>query len=179
LIADLTIPREVEMRGNCDLGGCVSSECPVFVGFSFGPEDAMRGGMNPRTVELQARTRRFAASVIAFCEQLSHNVACQRIVPQLIDSANATDSNYRAACRGRSKAEFIAKLGVACEEADESKGWLELLVESKQARGETVDALIQEADELVSIFAKSRITAETNKKEQDRRDGQRPRDRGR
>ena len=82
----------------------------------------------------------------------------------MIDSANAADSNYRAACRGRSKAEFIAKLGVACEEADESKGWLELLVESKQARGETIEALIQEADELVSIFAKSRVTADARKK---------------
>jgi four helix bundle protein len=147
--------------------------------FSFGLADALPGGVNPKTVELQARTRRFAASVIAFCEQLPRNVACQRITPQLIDAANAADSNYRGACRGRSKAEFIAKLGVACEEADESKGWLELLVESKQARGEVVEALIQEADELVSIFAKSRITAEARKKEQDRRDGQRPRDHGR
>ena len=130
--------------------------------------------MNPKTVELQARTRRFAARVIQFCEQLPRNVACQRITPQLIDSANAADSNYRAACRGRSKAEFIAKLGVACEEADESKGWLQLLVESRQVEGAAVEALIQEADELTSIFAKSRMTAEARKKEQDRLDKQRP-----
>ena len=131
------------------------------------------GGMNPKTVELQARTRRFAADVITFCDALPKTLACQRIAPQLIDSAGATDSNYRAACRGRSKAEFIAKLGVACEEADESKGWLELLAQSKQVSGEAVAALIQEADELVSIFAKSRMTAEARKEEQDRIDKRR------
>ncbi|HEY2434032.1 MAG TPA: four helix bundle protein [Vicinamibacterales bacterium] len=135
--------------------------------------------MNPKTVELQARTRRFAASIITFCEQLPQTAACQRMVPQLIDSAGATDSNYRAACRGRSKAEFIAKLGVACEEADESKGWLLLLVESKQVEGPTVEALIQEADELTSIFAKSRITAEARKQEQDRLNKQASRTRSR
>jgi four helix bundle protein len=126
--------------------------------------------MNPKTADLQARTRRFAANVIAFCEQLPQTIACQRIAPQLIDSAGATDSNYRAACRARSKAEFIAKLGTAVEEADESKGWLELLVESKQVKSESAEALIQEANELISIFAKSRMTAEAHKQEQDRID---------
>jgi four helix bundle protein len=86
----------------------------------------------------------------------------------LIDSAGATDSNYRAACRGRSKSEFIAKLGVAREEADESKGWLQLLVESHQIEGNAAEELIREADELISIFTRSRITAERRKQEEDR-----------
>jgi four helix bundle protein len=124
--------------------------------------------MHPKTVALQARTRRFAANVIAFCEQLPENTVCQRIAPQLIDSAGSTDSNYRAACRARSKAEFIAKLGVACEEADESQGWLELLVESNQVSAQSAEPLIEEADELISIFAKSRITAQARKQDQDR-----------
>lgn len=124
--------------------------------------------MHPKTAELQARTQRFAANVIAFCEALPKTLACQRIAPQLIDAAGATDSNYRAACRGRSKEEFIAKLGVACEEADESKGWLQLLVQSKQVSGEQVESLIQEADELTSIFVKSRITAESRKADEER-----------
>jgi four helix bundle protein len=124
--------------------------------------------MNPKTVELQNRTRRFAASVIAFCERLSCAPAAQRILMQLIDSAGGTDSNYRAACRARSKAEFIAKLGVAIEEADESKGWLQLLVASNQASGGTAAALIQEADELVAILVKSRKTAEMRKVEEER-----------
>jgi four helix bundle protein len=126
------------------------------------------GGMHPKTIELQARTQRFAANVIAFCETLPNTLACQRIAPQLIDAAGAADSNYRAACRGRSRAEFIAKLGVACEEADESKGWLQLLVKSNQVGAERAESLIREADELVSIFAKSRMTAESRKLEDDR-----------
>ncbi|HTM23920.1 MAG TPA: four helix bundle protein [Vicinamibacterales bacterium] len=124
--------------------------------------------MNPKTIELQDRTRRFAASVIAFCESLSCGPAAQRILVQLIDSAGATDSNYRAACRARSKAEFIAKLGVAIEEADESKGWLQLLVVSNQVSPATAAALIQEADELVAILVKSRKTAEMRKETEDR-----------
>jgi len=124
--------------------------------------------MNPKTIELQDRTRRFAASVIAFCESLSCGPAAQRILVQLIDSAGATDSNYRAACRARSKAEFIAKLGVAIVEADESKGWLQLLVVSNQVSPATAAALIQEADELVAILVKSRKTAEMRKETEDR-----------
>ena len=124
--------------------------------------------MNPKTIELQERTRRFAASVIAFCESLPCGAAVQRILMQLIDSAGGTDSNYRAACRARSKAEFIAKLGVAIEEADESKGWLQLLVASNQTSSATAAALIQEADELVAILVKSRKTAEMRKEQEER-----------
>jgi four helix bundle protein len=116
--------------------------------------------MNPKARELQKRTRRFASDVILFCEGLPNNAATREIIPQLIDSANSTDSNYRAACRARSTREFIAKVGVAAEEADESQGWLELLVESRLADGEHVTALVREADELVAIFVTSRKTAE-------------------
>ena len=124
--------------------------------------------MHPKTLELQARTRRFAAAVIKFCDGLPKVAAAQRITLQLLDSAGGTDSNYRAACRARSKAEFIAKLGTAIEEADESKGWLELLVESNLTTAEHAAALIQEADELLSIFVRSKKTAETRKAEQER-----------
>ncbi len=126
--------------------------------------------MHPKTQAFQARTQKFAASVIHFCESLPPTTACQRVSGQLIDAAGGTDSNYRAACRARSKAEFIAKLGVAIEEADESKGWLELLVASSQVAADTAAPLIQEADELTAIFVKSRKTAEANKAEQDRFD---------
>ena len=77
----------------------------------------------------------------------------------MIDSAGSTDSNDRAGCRGRSKREFIAKLGLATEEADESKGWLNALV--ARGLGDVAEArvLLKEADELISIFVKSQITA--------------------
>jgi four helix bundle protein len=116
---------------------------------------ANASSMNPKALELQARTQNFAAQVIEFCEALPKESACQQIVEQLTDSAGATDSNYRATCRARSRDEFIAKIGVAAEEADESKGWLELLVRSRFATTEAARGLIQEADELVSIFVAS------------------------
>ena len=125
-------------------------------------------GMNPKALELQARTQRFATAVIKFCETLPDDQATQTIVGQLLDSAGSTDSNYRATCRARSAAEFIAKVGIAAEEADESKGWLELLVQSGKAAPETAAALIQEADELTAIFVQSRITATNNQQRQRR-----------
>jgi four helix bundle protein len=72
-------------------------------------------------------------------------------------------SNYRAACRGRSKAEFIAKLGIAEEEADESALWLELIIESDMMEEKLILSLLNEAGELTAIFAKSRISAKENK----------------
>jgi len=119
--------------------------------------------MNEKALELQARTHKFATAVIKFCERLPNNMAAQKIADQLLDSSGSTDSNYRACCRARSDDEFISKVGVAAEEADESKGWLELLVSSDQVTAESARPLIQEADELTAIFVKSRKTAELNK----------------
>ena len=131
----------------------------------LGLADALALGMHPKAVALQARTRRFAVAVIKLCDALPKDRATQRIAEQLVDSSGSTDSNYRAACRARSRAEFIAKIGTAVEEADESKGWLELLVESNRTSAEHAGPLIQEANELVSIFVKSRKTAERRKAE--------------
>lgn len=123
--------------------------------------------MNPKALELQKRTHKFAANVIAFCEHLPQHAAVRKIVDQLLDSAGATDSNYRATCRAKSPADFISKIGTAVEEADESKGWLELLVSSKFTTMEDAGALIQEADELTAIFVKSKKTAESNHKKRE------------
>jgi four helix bundle protein len=123
--------------------------------------------MNPKALELQERTQKFAAQVIKFCETLPNGAACRQIVEQLTDSAGATDSNYRATCRARSTDEFIAKVGVAAEEADESKGWLELLVRSGFTKEEAARGLINEADELTAIFVASRKTAERRKEERE------------
>lgn len=129
---------------------------------------ALVRGMDPRTRALQERTATFAARVIALCDTLSNDTASRKIAEQLIDAAGSVDSNYRAACRGRSTAEFIAKLGICVEEADEAMGWLELLVRTGRAPKDTAGPLIGEADELVSIFIRSRTTAEKNKAERDR-----------
>jgi four helix bundle protein len=73
-------------------------------------------------------------------------------------SATSVASNYRAACRGRSRAEFAAKLGTVVEEADEALFWLELITEGKLMRGDALDGLLREANELVAIMVASHRT---------------------
>jgi four helix bundle protein len=118
--------------------------------------------MNPKAVALQARTRKFADRVIKLCERLPASPAADSIRDQLLDSSGSADSNYRAACRARTKKEFIAKLGVVVEESDESLGWLQLLIDSAICATEDAKSLAEEADELVAIFVKSEKTARRN-----------------
>jgi four helix bundle protein len=109
--------------------------------------------------DLKARTRQFAIRIIRLYTSLSHNEESRVIGRQLLRSGTSIGANYRAACRGRSKAEFIAKLGIVLEEADETVFWLELLPEAGLASLESVSALAKEANELVSIFVASLKTA--------------------
>ena len=118
--------------------------------------------MNPKALALQARTRAFAKRVIQLCEGLPASPAADSIREQLLDSSGSTDSNYRAACRARTRKEFISKLGVVVEESDESLGWLRLLIESSICATDSAKALAQEADELVAIFVQSEKTARRN-----------------
>jgi four helix bundle protein len=118
--------------------------------------------MNPKALALQARTRAFANRVIRLCEALPATPAADSIREQLLDSSGGTDSNYRAACRARTRKEFIAKLGLAVEESDESLGWLQLLIESSLCTTDDAGPLRDEANELVSIFVKSEKTAKDN-----------------
>ena len=81
---------------------------------------------------------------------------------QIIRSATSVGANYRAACRSRSKAEFIAKIGTVAEEADESGFWLELIIEGQLLQPELVNPLHKEAGELTAIFTASGRTAKAN-----------------
>jgi len=78
---------------------------------------------------------------------------------QLLRCGTSVAANYRAACRARSKAEFVAKMGVVVEEADEAILWLELLTESGIVPPEKAELLLKEAHELTAIFTASRRTA--------------------
>jgi len=78
---------------------------------------------------------------------------------QLLRSGTSVAANYRAVCRARSSAEFIAKMGIVIEEADETVFWIELLVESGIVQAESMQSLLQEANELLAIFAASAQTA--------------------
>ena len=112
--------------------------------------------------ELLQRTKSFALRVIKLVNALPNNTAGRAIGGQLIRSGTSVAANYRAACRGRSKAEFIAKLGTVEEEADESCLWMELIIESNLMEEKLVADLLKEANELTAIFAKSRISAKAN-----------------
>ena len=122
----------------------------------------LAGSMNAKARALQTRTSAFLNDVIRFVESLPETRITKRIVPQLLDAAGSTDSNYRSACRARSHREFIAKLGVAAEEADESKGWLEALTAANLGAHEQAAHLIDEADQLTAIFVASLKTATRN-----------------
>jgi four helix bundle protein len=113
--------------------------------------------MPPR--DLQERTRRFAIAVVKFCRTLPHTKEALEEGDQLRRAATAVRRNYRAARRGRSRAEFEAKLGTVFEEADECVDCLQAL---RDLRIRQDDALFQEAQELASIFAKSVSTARKN-----------------
>lgn len=132
---------------------------------------AFFGGMGEKAEQLKLRTHRFFVRVIALCEALPSRPAPREIAGQLAASAGATDSNYRATCRARSKREFIAKIGIAAEEAEESFGWLLALRDANLGDREEVLTLLKEADELTRIFIASKITAEQRLAEQERLEG--------
>src|SRR5215831_7794647 len=110
--------------------------------------------------ELKERTTAFAVEVVKFCRELRRFPEARHIADQLTDSATSTASNYRAACRARSHREFISKIAVAVEEADESVGWFEVIIRAGLATGEIPTSLHREAGELLAILAASRRTAE-------------------
>ncbi len=109
--------------------------------------------------ELKQRTKRFALRVIKLVDALPKTTVGRAIANQLMRAGTSVGANYRAACRSRSKAEFVARVGVVEEEADESAYWMELIIESGLMKPSLVNALIQEANELVAIMAASRISA--------------------
>jgi four helix bundle protein len=112
---------------------------------------------------LRARTARFALQVVRFCRHLPRTWEARRIGEQLFDSGTSVGANYRAACRARSRAEFIAKLGVVVEEADETVFWLVLLGQAGITKTQESQELLAEAHELVAIFAASQKTARDNR----------------
>lgn len=109
--------------------------------------------------ELKERTKHFALRVIRMSETLPRKTAADVLGRQLVRSATSVAANYRSACRARSRADFISKMGIVEEEADESALWLELLGESGLIASDRLEALHQEAHELTAIAVSSIRTA--------------------
>jgi four helix bundle protein len=112
--------------------------------------------------ELRDRTTNFGVDVVRFCRELRRKPEARNIADQLSDAATSISANYRSACRARTKREFVSKLAIAVEEADETVGWLEIVVRSGCATVDEVTVLLREANELLSILAASRRTAQRN-----------------
>ena len=109
---------------------------------------------------MKARTKRFALDVLEFARGLPASDSIVDIQRQLTRSATAVGANYRSACRARSRAEFIARIGVVLEEADESAFWFEILVKQRSAINRPrAMALLEEANQLTAILAATRISA--------------------
>ena len=109
------------------------------------------------------RTKEFALRSIKLFQALPQQADAQILGKQLLRSATSVGANYRAACRGRSEAEFAAKIGIALEEADECLFWLELLEESAIMPAHRLISLKQEADKLTAILATIRKKANRKK----------------
>ncbi len=120
--------------------------------------------------ELKMRTKKFALDVISLCADLPNMIETRHAIGQVIRSSSSVAANYRSACRGKSKADFISKLGTVEEEADESGFWLEMLLDIAQLRHLRIEAvastemmrLLDEANQLVAITVASRKTARGN-----------------
>jgi four helix bundle protein len=116
--------------------------------------------------ELEQRTKKSHIDVIKLCGLLPRKAAGFETAKQIIRSAGLVGANYRATKRAKSKADFIYKIEIVLEEADESHYWLEIIKEAGLITNEQIDWLLREANELTAIFAAANKTAKKNKENQ-------------
>jgi four helix bundle protein len=112
--------------------------------------------------DLKKRTKAFALRILKLVDALPKTTAGRALASQIVRSGTSVAANYRAACRAKSPADFISKMGNVEEEADETLLWLELLEESGLVRARKLTAIKQEADELTAITVASIKTARRN-----------------
>ncbi len=116
--------------------------------------------------DLRLRTKQFAIRVVKLYRALPLRPEARIMGNQLLRCGTAVAANYRAACRARSRADFISKIGIVAEEADESVFWLEMLVDLGIFPSSQVAALVREANELLSIASASQLTAKRRAKDE-------------
>jgi four helix bundle protein len=113
--------------------------------------------------EIKRRTKLFALGIIQLVESLPKERTAEVLGRQLLRSGTSVGSNYRSACRAKSIADFISKMGIVEEEADESLYWMELIIEAGVEISTKMEALMKEAEELLSITVASIKTARKNR----------------
>lgn len=114
--------------------------------------------------DLKERTFQFALSILKFFDQLEKSDAVRVIGKQFVRSGTSVGANYRSASKARSKPDFISKITIVEEEADETAFWLELLKAYKPNYGQSIEPILKEAKELTAIFTTSGKTAKQNLK---------------
>lgn len=117
-----------------------------------------------KTNHLKDRSKQFALRILTLVDSLPNTLVAGMIGGQLVRSGTSVAANYRAACRGPSTAEFIAKMGIVEEETDESTFWIELLIDHGVIKKERVGELLDEADQLTAIWVTSIKTARRGKR---------------
>jgi four helix bundle protein len=115
--------------------------------------------------EMKRRTKEFAKEIIKLCRSLPKNREGRLIGEQIFRSGTSIAANYRAACRARSTAEFISKMGIVEEEADETLFWLEIIQEMDVMKTELLQAIIKENNEIISIVVSSIKTAKQKRQQ--------------
>ena len=122
-----------------------------------------------RNEDLKQRTKKFALEIIRLVENLPKNRVADILGRQILRSGTSVGANYHASCRARSRADFISKMGIVEEEADESLYWLELLLEAKLVRQDQIQHLVAEGNEITAMVIASIRTARRNKSNAERR----------
>ena len=117
-----------------------------------------------RAEQMRVRTRKFAVRVLQAFRSLNRSPESRILGSQMLRSGTSVAANYRAACRARSRNEFIAKLGIVSEETDETEFWLSFFIEAGMLKEKQTELLLKEAGELNAIFSTSLLTAKANAK---------------
>jgi four helix bundle protein len=155
-LQNLTRLRLVAVENKCTDGKTRGENHVFFAGTLCAQREGMNGA------ELRARVKRFAIRIVKCVRAVPRDDAAREIGYQLLKAGTGESDNYHSACRGRSKKEFIAKLGTVVEEADEAEHWLDVVKQAELASEAELSWLVGEASELRAIFKASLTTARSN-----------------
>lgn len=107
------------------------------------------------TNELKLRTKNFSLMVIDLVERLPNSISIRVIANQIVKSGTSVGANYRAVCRARSDREFVSKMNIVLEEADETLFWIEIIIAKQWMSNPELEAIWKEGNELTAIFVSS------------------------
>ena len=105
--------------------------------------------------QLKGRTKMFSIMVINLAEKMPSTISTRVVLNQIVKSATSVGANYRAVCRARSDREFVAKMNIVLEEADETLFWLEIIIDKEWLNKSDVEPIWKEGNELTAIFVSS------------------------